>query len=115
MPGIRSVSPFTRLLMMLMSCLSGSAGLLMAQDFPVLDTNPASVKWRQIKTEDFRIIFPSGFEPTAQRMANTFQYIREPESRSLGTPSVSRMPVILQNRSSVSNGFVSLAPRRSEL
>ncbi|MFZ9981546.1 MAG: hypothetical protein ACO3FI_05900 [Cyclobacteriaceae bacterium] len=114
MPVIRPASIYLRVLLLL-ACLSGSTGLLMSQDFPVLDTNPASVRWRQIKTEDFRIIFPYGFEPTAQRMANTFQHIRGPESRSLGTPSVSRMPVILQNRSSISNGFVTLAPRRSEL
>ena len=86
-----------------------------SQNFPVLDANPASVRWRQIKTEDFRIIFPAGYESTAKRMANTFQHIRTPESRSIGTPSVHRMPIILQNRSSVSNGFVTQAPRRSEL
>ncbi len=47
------------------------------------------------------------------RMANTLEHIRLPESRSLGTPSVP-LPVILQNRSSISNGFVALGPRRSE-
>ena len=85
-----------------------------AQSVPVLDSNPASVGWRTIKTPSFRIIFPDGFEEQGQRMANTLEHIRTAESRSIGSPSFPRMPVILQNRSSISNGFVSLAPLRSE-
>ncbi|HEX6227445.1 MAG TPA: hypothetical protein VFZ52_23675 [Chryseolinea sp.] len=79
----------------------------------VLETNPTSVSWQQINTDHFRILFPRGFDEQALRMANTLEAIRKAESRTLGsTPR--RISVILQNRSSQSNGFVSILPKRSE-
>lgn len=79
----------------------------------VLDNNPTGLKWKQINTSHFRVLFPSGFDQPAQRVANTLEHIYEPESRSLGkTPR--RISVILQNQSSISNAFVSMIPRRSE-
>ncbi|MFM7193822.1 MAG: hypothetical protein ACKOYP_03445, partial [Bacteroidota bacterium] len=86
---------------------------VLGQDGIILENNPPTVRWQQVRTPNFRVIFPQGFEGQASRMANTLEHIRLPESRSLGTPSVP-LPVILQNRSSVSNGFVALGPRRSE-
>jgi hypothetical protein len=79
----------------------------------VLETNPSSLHWNQIQTPNFRIVFPEGFEFQAQRMANTFEHIREAEAGTMG--GVPRpISVILQNQSSESNGFVSMFPRRSE-
>ncbi|MBX2971319.1 MAG: PD40 domain-containing protein [Cyclobacteriaceae bacterium] len=46
-------------------------------------------------------------------MANTLEHIRQAESRTLGV-STKRISVILQNQNAISNGFVSLIPRRSE-
>ncbi len=79
----------------------------------VLNNNAPSVKWQRIRTPNFRILYPRGFEFQAQRMANTLEHIREAESRTLGV-STRKISVILQNQTSVSNGFVSLIPRRSE-
>lgn len=85
--------------------------LALSQD--VLENNPPSVKWSQISSPHFRIIFPRGFEDQGQRMANTLEHIREEEARSLG--SIPRkISIVLQNQSAVSNGFVSILPRRSE-
>lgn len=79
----------------------------------VLDGNPTRLKWRQVKTENFKVLFPTGFDQQAQRVANTLEHIRTAEARTLG--SVPRkITVILQNQSAVSNGFVSILPRRSE-
>ena len=89
------------------------AATVRGQDGIILENNPPSIRWHQVRTPNFRVIFPEGFEGQATRMANTLEHIRLPESRSLGTPSAP-LPVILQNRSSVSNGFVALGPRRSE-
>jgi hypothetical protein len=86
--------------------------LSVAQDV-VLENNPPSVRWRQVNTKNFRIIFPNGFDTQAQRVANTLEHIRDEESTSLGSVP-RRLSVILQNQSSVSNGFVSVLPRRSE-
>ncbi|MDH5474938.1 MAG: hypothetical protein OEX22_04545, partial [Cyclobacteriaceae bacterium] len=80
---------------------------------PVLNTNPPGLKWRKIDTKDFKIIFPASYENEAQRMANTLQAIHAPEARTLGTLP-KKIPVILQNQNAISNGFVTLGPRRTE-
>lgn len=76
-------------------------------------TSPASMRWFQINTNHFRILYPAGFEKEAQRVANTFEHIREPEAASLEvTPK--KISIVLHSQSATSNGFVTLAPRRSE-
>lgn len=79
----------------------------------VLNNNPPALSWYKINTPNFRILYPQGFEFQAQRMANTLEHIRQVESRTLGV-STKRISVILQNQNALSNGFVSLIPRRSE-
>lgn len=83
-----------------------------SQSTTVLENNP-HLKWRQTNTDNFRIIFPAGFETQAQRMANTLEHIRTPEAKSLGVEP-RKISVILQNQTTNSNGFVSITPRRSE-
>lgn len=78
-----------------------------------IEQNPASLRWRQIKTPKFQVIFPLGFEKQAQHTVSTLEFLYEPVSKSLGkTPR--RIPILLQNQTTVSNGFVTLLPRRSE-
>jgi hypothetical protein len=79
----------------------------------VLENNPPSLKWYRIKSPHFKVIYPKGFEQQAQRVTNTLEHIYEPEAKSLGVRP-RRIPVVLQNQSSVSNGFVTMIPRRSE-
>lgn len=79
----------------------------------VLEGNASSLRWNQIRTDNFRIIFPRGFDEQAQRMANTLEHIRDAETVTLQSRP-RRLSVILQNQSSISNGFVSYLPRRSE-
>jgi hypothetical protein len=92
------------LFLLLSSCLQ-------AQD--LLDNNPPSLRWYQVNTQDFRILFPKGFEQQAQRVANTLQLLHDAEAKSIGS-SPRKISVLLQNQSAVSNGFVSMFPRRSE-
>lgn len=87
--------------------------VLFAQEISVQNTNPTSLKWSEIKTPNFNILFPEGFDTQAQRVANTLEFIREPEASSMGVKP-KRISILLQNQSSISNGFVTLAPRRSE-
>ncbi len=84
---------------------------LQAQE--ILENNPPSVKWYRVNTPNFRVLYPKGFEEQAQRVANTLEHIREPEAKSLGVRP-KKISIILQNQSSVSNGFVSIVPKRSE-
>ena len=79
----------------------------------VLENNPPGLHWYQVRTPHFNILYPFGFDAQAQRVANTLEHIREAESQSLGKVP-RRIPIVLQNQSSVSNGFVSVFPRRSE-
>lgn len=79
----------------------------------VLENNPPSVKWYRVTTPHFKVLYPKGFEVQAQRVANTLEHIREAEAKSMGK-SPRKFSIILQNQSSVSNGFVSLIPKRSE-
>lgn len=79
----------------------------------VLENNPPSVKFYKINTPHFKVLYAKGFEEQAQRMANTLEHIYEPEARTmLARPR--KISVILQNQSAISNGFVTLVPRRSE-
>jgi hypothetical protein len=97
-------------LFLVLACL---AICFMAHGQEVLENNPPSVKWQKIKTPHFNILYPKGFEDQAQRVAGTFEHIRDAESKSLGIKP-RKISIILQNQSSESNGFVSLIPKRSE-
>ncbi len=83
------------------------------QTLPVLDQNPASLRWYRLTTPHFRVLYPMGFDSTAQRTAKRLESLYEPVSASLG-----RRPrpisVLLQNQTTNSNGFVTLYPRRAE-
>ncbi|RYE52692.1 MAG: hypothetical protein EOP48_15945, partial [Sphingobacteriales bacterium] len=77
------------------------------------DQNPLSVKWRQIYASGFRIIYPTELEKEAQRMANTLSYIYPKVGASLRREKTA-IPLLLQNRGVIANGFVQLAPKKSE-
>ncbi len=89
------------------------ASFVSAQEIPVQATNPTLLKWYEVKTPHFKVLFPKGFEEQAMRVANTLEFIREPEAVSMGVKP-RPISVILQNQSSVSNAFVTMGPRRSE-
>ncbi|MEO5911945.1 MAG: hypothetical protein ABIP95_13725 [Pelobium sp.] len=75
--------------------------------------NPPSVKFRQINTPKFQIVYPTLFESEAQRMANVLTTIIDDVSKSLGH-APKPITIILQTQGVVSNGFVQMAPRKSE-
>ena len=77
------------------------------------EQNPLSVNWRQIDASGFKIIYPVELEKEAQRMANTVRYIFPLVGHSLGVKKTT-LPILLQNRGVVANGFVQLAPKKSE-
>src|SRR5258708_19819213 len=86
---------------------------LFAQESSVTATNPASLKWYQINTPNFRLLYPKGFDVQAQRMANTLESIREPEAKTIGSLP-KKISVVLQSQSPLSNAFFSITPRRPE-
>ncbi len=94
-------------------CLVVCSFITYGQESVVNQTNPASLKWFQLNTDHFKVLYPKGFEIQAQRMANTLETIREPEAATVGTLP-RKMSVILQSQSAISNAFVTITPRRSE-
>ncbi len=88
---------------------------VLAPPMPMNDftQNPSSIVWKQIETEHFHIIFPEEIEKEAQRVTHTLETIYPHVTRSLDK-APRKLPLVLQNQASVSNGFVTLAPWRSE-
>ncbi len=78
-----------------------------------VDQNPSSLEWRHIVTEHFDVIFPREIEAQAQRAAHLLEKAYPYVTRSLDVKPP-RIPLVLENQTVVSNGLVSLAPRRSE-
>ncbi len=85
---------------------------LFAQIFDA-EQNPPGIKWMQIRTENFQIIYSREFSNEAQRMSNTLEHLLNGVSKSLNKRP-QPITIILQNQGVISNGFVQLAPRRSE-
>ena len=73
-----------------------------------------SIDWQTIDTEQVRVVFPSGTALQAQRIADIIHYLHARKKESIGMRS-KKIDVILQTQQVVSNGFVTLAPYRSEL
>ena len=76
--------------------------------------DPASVRWRQIKTDRYKLIFPAPFERKAQYFANILDIVTRHETHTLSA-KVPRIPVLFHTGSSLSNGLTVWAPRRIEL
>ena len=72
---------------------------------------PASVKWQQIKTGNFKVIFPAGYDSIANYVGNLMEYARMLDTISLSA-NPGKIPVILHNQTSISNAYVAWAPKR---
>lgn len=75
--------------------------------------NPSGIEWKQIETEHFQLIFPETIEKEAQRAAHLLETAYPYVTRSL-EEKPPRISLVLQAHTTESNGFVTLAPRRSE-
>ncbi|OYW19954.1 MAG: hypothetical protein B7Z54_02475 [Sphingobacteriales bacterium 12-47-4] len=75
--------------------------------------NPPSLKWKQINTDTVRVIFPYGQEERAQRAASFIHAMARDSVSALGK-KLFKVDVVLQNQTTISNGYVGLGPFRSE-
>jgi hypothetical protein len=80
---------------------------------PDFQQPPPELNWKKIDTRHFEVIFPQEIEAEAQRVAFVLERAYEFVARSLDAYP-HKIPVVLHNQSTISNGFVTLAPRRSE-
>ena len=76
--------------------------------------DPFRIKWDQIRTKNFRIIYPQDNKKQAQEYANILETSRPYICKSLNF-FPKPIPVILHDYSSTSNAFVAWAPKRMEL
>jgi len=104
-----NIARYSCCLILLLLLFNGS---LKAQYYSI-GQDPASVKWQQIKTENFTILYPEEFAVHAMYLANVLQYVRTHGTASLGNPP-KHLTVILHDRSVISNAFSLWAPKRNE-
>ena len=83
---------------------------VLAQEF---GGNPPSLKWQQINTPQVRVIFPKGLDKQASRVADLSGYLHDKTAATIGS-STRKIDIVLQNQTTFSNGYVGLAPWRSE-
>lgn len=98
--------------------LSLAACTLSAQIYSLGD-DPGKLKWKTVRTDEYKLIYPAGLDSLAQVYAQALESHRRDVGRSIGvepngmyrTP----LPVILHPYMAASNGMVTWAPRRMEL
>ena len=79
----------------------------------VFGGNPPSLKWRQLNTDTARIIFPTGLDSQAQYVAAIVHRLALTTRPTIG-PRQRKIDIVLQNQTTIANGYVGLAPFRSE-
>ena len=72
--------------------------------------NPPT-KWAQINTDTVKVIFPTGLDSIAQRIATLAHHLQRD---SIYKHRYKKISIVLQNNATISNAYVSLAPYRSE-
>lgn len=75
--------------------------------------NRFSTTWKQINTDTVRVIFPAGYESGATRIANTVHRLSFQNKIALGN-RLKKIDIVLQNTPIIANGYVGMAPFRSE-
>ena len=76
--------------------------------------DPANLKWLQIKTDRFRIIYPEKYGINGIEFARSLEQAYNDLS-VLYPVSRARIPVIIHNYTTQSNGYVAWAPSRMEI
>lgn len=79
----------------------------------VFSGNSPSIRWQSLKQQRFSVIFPTDQAAAAQRVAAIIQRINQQNDSSIGSKR-KNLPIVLQPETTVSNGYVSLAPFRAE-
>ena len=75
--------------------------------------DPPGIKWKQIQTNHYQIIFPEELLSDANRVANTIEHVHQGIEQNLKHEH-KKIPILLSNRSVIPNGYVGQAPWRSE-
>ena len=94
-------------------CLKGAA------QFSVTGTDPGALRWRQMESENFRLIFPEGDDSLARVYGIELENARTRVSRSsgflIGQNYRAKLPVVLHSRYVLPNASVVWAPKRMDI
>ncbi len=99
-----------------LACLNGLFFSLNAQYY-VTGQDPSNLRWRQIETQKFVLIYPDYYEAMAQKVANycdTFAYFNYREMDIPIRKKQTKTPVVFHAVGSFSNGLSVWAPKRTE-
>jgi hypothetical protein len=75
--------------------------------------NPPSIKWKQINTNTAKVIYSQGMDSSAMRIADIIHRMSPSTKATIGFKQ-KQVSIVLQNQTTISNGYVGLAPFRSE-
>lgn len=88
---------------------------LAAAQFYLEENEPASVRWNQLETPAYRLVYPRGLDSMARAYAMLLEAVRAPVGAGIGVmPNQhyrTKMPVILHPYNLQSNGMVGWTPR----
>lgn len=101
---MRFLKPIFFLLVSLFSLLSKAQNL---------GKHDSDINWKSIDTKNVKVIFPLGTDNHAKRIADVIDYIHDNATISVGEKS-KKIDLVLQTQQTISNGFVTLSPYRSE-
>jgi len=106
--GNQNRSVFLFILLALFAFNAQSQYFLTGQD-------PGSIKWEQIKTDKFQIIYPRDYSQMAQYYINLLSLTSPEVSKPyISYQKMRRLSVILHNRTTTSNAMVGIAPIRAD-
>ena len=88
--------------------------LLLSAQYYNTGQDPGGLKWLQIKTDRFKIIFPEKYGMEGIEFTRALERAYKGMS-SLYPSGKFRIPVIIHNYTTQSNGYVAWAPRRMEI
>ncbi len=72
-----------------------------------------AIKWKQVNNDTARVIFPEAMYSQAREVASIINALSHQTLPTIGT-KVRKINIVFQNQSTISNGYVQLAPYRSE-
>ena len=76
--------------------------------------NIPAIKWKQVNTDKVRVIFATGLDSQANRIANIMKLLGDTTAKTIGG-NQKKWNIILQNQTTIPNAYVRLAPVMSEL
>ncbi len=94
------------LFLMLMPCSGQAQYFITGQD-------PASIQWKQLNTNNFKIVYPNGLDSTANRYLNLLELGRIPLSESY-LDQTKKFTIVLHSHSTIANAMVSPTPMHAD-